>query len=275
MRNSFFTFVVVFLIDICSPAQDHPAIKGYECNKGVHEIIAGMLDSNERGTIKSEEDLKNRLDKAMKLVGNDRSKFVSELVCFTTIPKHDVGPGLLHVGLIKYMKIPREEIFYGVIPCLYSENKSIQKQAYRWLKDGWFERDEDGTLVFSFYEKMFIKDKNTLSPKLIDYMYSESPELALSTMSNVYMTKESATELMRQIKTTPDKNENVSVDPQILLSLSKRPEWWIQLYVAKRIWKSALPFPPEILKNLEQSQHPLVVQAVAAMIEKNKHDVSK
>ena len=273
MRNCFFTLVVAFGNFIF--AQDHPAIEKYECHKEVHEIIAGMLDSNEQGTLKSEEDLKERLERAMKLIGNDKSKFVSELVCFTTIPKHDVGSSMLHVGLIQYMKISREEIFYGVLSCMLSENESIRKQAYRWLEDGWFAIDEDKNLPFPFYEKMFIKDINTQFPGLVDHMYSKSPEQALSTMANVYMTKEESAELMRQVRTTPAwktkpwgfSDNDIVGDPQTMATLSRRSEWWILLYVAKRMQKNSQSFSEEALTNLKKCQHPLVVQTVAAMTE--------
>lgn len=126
MKSGLFLSAAALLLEISVSAHDCLAIKDYECNKEVHEIIAGMIDSGgHEGTLKSEEDLKKRLENALKLIGNDKSKFVSELVCFTAIPKHDVGPAMLHVGLIQYMKISKEEIFYGVLSCMLSENESI------------------------------------------------------------------------------------------------------------------------------------------------------
>lgn len=269
------TLAMMFSIVIF--ASDMPQM---ECNKKIHVFLDSMVQQDHEGwTFKSKDELAARLNMLKEEIGNDNIRLVYELICYKSQAK-GMAEGMLPAMIFNTIVIPKEDIFWGIMPYLNCCDVKKSKIAYETLL--LLEDVKVFQKSFLFYEEMLKKYDKKIPLSLIDYMYSKSPELALSTMSNVYMTKESAAELMRQIKTTPDwktlsrySDKNVSVDPQILLSLSKRPEWWIQLYVAKRIWKSALPFPPEILKNLEQSQHPLVVQAVATMIEKNKHDVSK
>ena len=265
----FFAVFLIFFVLSCGTGQT-PEIA---CNKKVHAFLSSMAQQDPEGyTFKTREEFAERLKELEELVDHDNVKLTQELICYKSQAK-GVAEGMLPAIIFNSIKIPQEDIFWGVMPLLDSRDMKKRKEAYQALEI--FQNAEDCQIDFSFYEEMLKKHGEKIPMALIDHMYSKSPEQALSTMANVYMTKEEAADLMRQVKTeriTPSRfcdDRDIIVDPQAALSLSKQPEWWIRLYVAKRMQKSSQPLPPDILCELKKCEHPLVVQAVSAMIGDN------
>ena len=167
------------------------------------------------------------------------------------------------------------------MPFLDCRDMKKRKKAYEALE--FFENVEVHQNIFSFYDEMLKKYDEKIPLSLIDHMYSKSPELALSVMADVYMTKEEAADLMRQVRTTPDwktkpdrfSDKDIVGDPQTMFSLSQRREWWIQFYVVKRMQKNSQSFSEEALTNLKKSQHPLVMQTLSMMTDNNENGANK
>ena len=261
---------LVMMLSIAIFASD---VKNLECNRKIHVFLSSMVQQNpEAYTFKTREELVERLKELEELVDHNNIALVQELICYSCQAR-GVAEGMLPALIINTMKIPKEEIFWGVMPLLDSRDIKKRKAAYETLP--FFENAEDRQDFFSYYEDMLKKYDEKIPLSLIDYMYSKSPEQALSTMANVYMTKEESAELMRQVRTTPAwktkpwgfSDNDIVGDPQTMATLSRRSEWWILLYVAKRMQKNSQSFSEEALTNLKKCQHPLVVQTVAAMTE--------
>ena len=252
-----------------------------ECNRKIHAFLSGMVRQNpEAYTFKTREELAKSLKVLEELVDHDNVKLTQELICYKSQAK-GVAESMLPALIIKDMKIHKEDIFWGVMPLLDCNDMKKRQEAYEVLEI--FENVEVHQKKFSFYEEMLKKYDEKIPLSLIDHMYSESPETALSTMANVYMTKENAAELMHQVRTTPDwktkpgwfSDKDIVSDPQTMVTLSKRSEWWILLYVAKRMQKNSQSFSEEALTNLKKCQHPLVMQTLSMMTDNNENEANK
>jgi hypothetical protein len=103
--------------------------------------------------------------------------------------------------------------------------------------------------------------KSNPPQKFVKYMYTKSPEEALSSVTSVYLDKDEAKTLVDQVQS---EDEAQAVD-----RLSKRPEWWAKLYAAEKMKQNHKLRDPELMKQLKKSNDP-VVSATIQEIEDEK-----
>ena len=118
------------------------------------------------------------------------------------------------------------------------------------FKNGRVDPDFDG---FSSYVE---RNKEPPPRKLVGYMYSLNPRVAVLAMARIYGGETAERQLAEQLK----------VDPKATLqSLAERPEWWAHLYVATMMEKDPGLQTPGIMKRLQDEKDPLVREILARL----------
>ena len=121
----------------------------------------------------------------------------------------------------------------------------------------------DGESVdYSVYRELLRNSVTNPPRSLIKYMYTKSPDAALSSMASVYLDKDEAKALVDQVK---GEDEAQAVD-----RLSKRPEWWAKLYAAEKMKQNPKLRDPELIERLKQSKHAVVREAVQVIEDEKK-----
>lgn len=254
-RISFFSIFAATLVSYQAYAQQGGATNEvFTPDKAVQAFLGKLLSPNEQEMFAgTEEQFRAKLDQLEEMVGRDDQKLVSELLFFS-MQAQTMREAMLSGVLIKQLHISKENLARGLLPYLDVKNDAVREKSHNWLGEVESSPSHKGP-DFSHYE-MIIREKKAADVPcgLIKHMYAKSPDLALSTMANVYLKKNEAKALMEK---AGDKDEDKAVD-----LLSKRSEWWVHLYVAEKMKQNPKLRSPAVLGRLKKSEHALVKEAV-------------
>lgn len=230
----------------------------FSSNKDIQACLRGLVSPDDRHMFSgTEEEFQQQLTHLDNIVGRDHKTLVRELLYFSLHAK-GMREAMLPGVVIHQLSISKDDIALGVLPFLDSKGK-VQAKACNWLGEV-----DAGSLGngpdFSHYETIIRKRKDSLPGGLVKYMYQKSPDRALSSLANVYLDKVEATALVDQVKSEDD--------TQAVGRLSKRPEWWVQLYVVEKLCKNPKLRSTAILDRVKQSNNPLVKESVGKIEKK-------
>ncbi|MDI6774690.1 MAG: hypothetical protein QME60_04745 [Verrucomicrobiota bacterium] len=185
-------------------------------------------------------------------------KFVLQLLYFSEHAR-STRQGMLPLVLVEQMNISASDRVAAIVPLLETDDQSVLKIAYEWLEV----IDFDGNaqqFKFNRYRDA-IRDSGTNVPQgLVKYMYTKSPDAALSSLATVYLDRDEAKSLIDQVRGEDDAR---AVD-----RLSQRREWWAHLYVVAMMEKNPSLRTPELLRKLEQDPDPLVREKMSKLRDK-------
>ena len=226
-------------------AENRPS--SFSPNKEAQALLSGLISPNEQQLLSgTEEQFRSKLTQLKNMAHGDVENLVPELLYFSTQAK-GMREAMLAGVIIKELKITKENIANGVLPYLDSPDGKMRKQSHNWLGEvdaGRSGKEPD----FGVYESIIRKRKGDVPKGLVRYMYAKSPESALSTMASIYLTRDRAEALM---------NEAGALE-----TLSKRSEWWVNLYVAETMKRNPKLRSSVALEHLKKSEHPLVQEAI-------------
>jgi len=165
------------------------------------------------------------------------------------------------IGHLLFEEISDTEMLNALVPLLVVKDPVVRKEAQDSI-DGIPSRHGDikGAYYQSF-EAYLKATKENPSEILVKYMYHRKADAALSSMANVYLDKDDAKALVAQIKTEDE--------AQAIARLSKRSEWWAQLYAAVKMKQNPKLRDDEVIEQLQKSKNP-VVSATIQEIEGEK-----
>lgn len=159
------------------------------------------------------------------------------------------------IGVV-YPTIPASELTDFIVECLEkTRDPLLVRELNRGLDAVAFIK-KTSEPDFSQFAAALKKKMDAPPRSLISYMCQRSPKMALATMANVYASDVVADELIRAFET----NEAKAWD-----SFSKRKEWWVHLFMIEMALRDPKAVDPEILKRIENDEHPLVREALAEM----------
>jgi len=166
------------------------------------------------------------------------------------------------IGLL-VPQIPEDRLIHTIVPVFERTTKKGMKKDLRRVLDTVTLKDTSRPDFGAFVS--FLRENEDAPPSsLIKYMFRLEPEAATLTLARSYSGDPAAMELKKSMKGEGTK---------ALADLSGKGVWWQDLYVAEMIRKNPQLRDPEILKQLEKDEHPLVREALAEM--KSDHGPSK
>ena len=249
----------VFLAAVLNMAFAQPNAKviPIKPNEKVQSFLHAMSSTNlleqqklfPAGT--TEEEFKKKLTELKEMAGGVQ-EFVVQLLYFRVHAK-TTKEAMMPIVVIQRLEISQDDQVAGVLPYLETDNKSVLKESYEWLEGIDYNR-KTRKYEFNRHEDTIREKKSDVPAGLVKYMYTKSPDSALSAMANVYLKKDEAKALMNEAR---DKDEAKALD-----LLSKRSEWWVHFYVAEKMRKNPKSRSSVVLDRLKKSKHPLVQKAI-------------
>ena len=206
---------------------------------------------------KSDDDIRKELERLKALDTQGAPKLIPQLFLYSVTVTN--GPDrmdrLFRDMIRRELGLSRRDEVFLIAPYLGTQDKRLQDELLEALcaADGSFHSNSKKQ-DFSIYQSMIAERWKTNPPLgLIAYMYDRSPAEALLTMSRIYGKPGLANDLATQAR----KEDRDAAD-----SFSRRSEWWSHLYAATVMRKNPKLVEADIVKRLEQDQHPLVREAL-------------
>ncbi len=222
--------------------------------------ILSSPDLNERKKLfpegATESDLKEKLFELQSKAGGAQ-KLVGQLFHYSLHAK-STREAMLPGFIIEQLRVSKDDQIRGLLPYLESDDEHVLKKAYNWLGGidhlGYNRSTCKYDFDFNQYENIIRQNKSGVPQGLVKYMYTRSSDTALLTMENVYLERDAAEVLQREV--------NSKDEASLLNALSKRPEWWIQLYVAEKMEQEPKLRDLELIEQLKKSSHTIVREVV-------------
>lgn len=140
----------------------------------------------------------------------------------------------------------------AVLPYLRTSDPNLRERLHEVLE--WIDQRKGPWKDYSGYEPYIRSRKDNPPSALVEYMYQKAPDVALSSLANVYLDADEAKAMVDRVKGEDD--------AQTLDRLSRRPEWWAQLYVAEKLRKNPKLQSSAVLERIKKSDNPLVRESV-------------
>ncbi len=164
--------------------------------------------------------------------------------------------GFMDLGLI--LLILRGDTFISqeiqikvISPYLCSADEKIAEDASTWML-GLTYNHKSNSRDLSHFKAYLKKHKNDLPLKLVDFLYSVDSKESLLMMSEL-LQKNDETKKLLEIINLKDKKDSLD-------KLSKRSEWWVQLYVLNTIRENKSLRSSELIERLEKTKHLLITK---------------
>lgn len=229
----------------------------FKPNKEIQTFLKGMLSSNKKKLFSGTKDqILEKLNQLEEMVNGRHEKLTPELLYFSMKSKNRRN-GMLTYAVIKYLNISKSSIFTGLLPYVDAKDKTLRKMLDSGLN--FVVRGDYGKIDFSLFETIIRENKSNVPYGLIKFMYDNYLEIALSSMANIYLSKKEATDLI-------DKTKDFYQD-KALCELSQRQEWWIQLYIVRKMRRNLRLWSPEIIEKVKMSRSTLVQEELSALLE--------
>jgi len=202
-------------------------------------------------------------------VNGDRKTLIPQLAYYSAHSSKDLEDWAAISAVYQFLDLSGGQILLAIAPYISTEDESLRKHLRELLCD--VERDPpSGPPNFSHYESYILAFKNRTHLALVEYMYERSPTTAALSMMNIYSTdREDRKALLWAEHVVSDilwKQNHAFLDPrqvepdavQQLDKLSRRPEWWIRLFVAAMLAQNPEFQVADMVGRLRNDEHPLV-----------------
>ena len=180
--------------------------------------------------------------------------------------------------LFQKFAIEKKDMAYAFYPLLDAENEGLRTLAKRYLRWSHVVRGESG-VDFISYETILreeLKEHGDIPESLVEYMYEISPGNALIGMMELdekaFATLKSALNITEDKTKWPlsyrgrlelkEEHPRAAITTE-LEGLSKRPEWWIKLFVAEFVTQAPEVGTRTIRDNLSSADNSLVRQVLS------------
>ncbi|MDA3800497.1 MAG: hypothetical protein PF692_15670 [Kiritimatiellae bacterium] len=180
------------------------------------------------------------------------SEFIAQLLFFKVNANNEMEK-LLPLYIMEQLNISKTDQYAGIIPYIGTTNDVMKAEIYEWLENIDYDQKKH-SYQFNHYKNLIQKNMYTKNMELVKYMYTTSPESALSTFANINFSKYKAKSLMDKTKYS-DKSKTIKV-------LADNTEWWIQLYILELMSQKPKLIVPEIIKEFELSNNYIVSNMV-------------
>ena len=161
-----------------------------------------------------------------------------------------------------FEKTSDTEMLNALVPFLEEKDPMVRKEAQDVIAGIPSRHGDIKGAYYQSFETYLKATKDNPSEALVKCMYHRKPDAALSSMASVYLDKDEAKILVDQIKT-----EN---DAQAVDRLSKRQEWWEELYAAEKMKQNPKLRDPELIKQLKKSEHAIVRETIQEIEDEKK-----
>jgi hypothetical protein len=234
----------------------------------------------------SEEDVMKSIEK-LKSTQSNIAEIIPQLILYrvTIIKDEKKYHATMIIGSFLIKSVSDTNIIEAVAMYLETDNPTVYDET-REILDGIRGNSKIAEGYYQPFEAYLTARKYDPPKALIEYMYSGLPDEALKSLilslvndndkaktnlieSAEIIRSDSKAKKHRLSKPLPPINTNVT---NALSNFSKRPEWWIQLYVAEKIKKNPELSTPELMKQLKKSDNTAVLDVVHEIEKNNKYE---
>jgi len=222
-------------------------------NKEIQAFLRSLLSPNEREMFAGTQDqLTTRLEQLKRVAEREECNLVVELLHFS-MQSESMREGMLPGVLIEQLKISKENIARGLIPILDTDDQGLREKCRNWLGEVEANDSVQGP-DFSIYESIIRGNKTNVPRGLTMHMYDTDAETALRSFASVYLEEAEAEALADSVRARDD--------AESLDQLSRRADWWAQLYVIEKMRKNPQLRSAVVLERLSKSRDTLVQESI-------------
>ena len=190
----------------------------------------------------------------------DKTALMQQVICYFRYGANTEDRGYGAMILFNKLDVDKTARVKAALSCLDIQDAELRKIAVDIL--GTVDAPNGEKPDYSVYEELLRGSATNPPQALVRYMYQKAPDVALSTLAKVYLDKGQAKALVDQAK---GQDEAKALD-----LLSKRSEWWTELYVAEKMKKNPKLRDPKLIERLKKSKHAVVRETVRKIEDEKK-----
>lgn len=238
-------FFCAFSMGICQTVEIEP---DPTVQKRIDEIALRLMHARTQVEVEDSLEVLRQFEKAQ----NDKTALMRQVLYYLRHGANTEDRGYGAMVLFNKLDVDKPARVRAALSYLDAQDTGSRKIATEVL--GTVDSPDGEGVDYSVYRELLCNSVTNPPQVLVRYMYTKSPDAALSSMATVYLDKNEAKTLVDQVKS---EDEVQAVD-----RLSKRPEWWAKLYAAEKIKQNPKLRTPAVIERLKQSEHILVKEAV-------------